>query len=171
MKELTAREFFNMKNEITNNCGIDCKKCPFGKYNNGYFIDCHELDVKYPGKSLDIIIKYSLLKIFDGEHETTKITRKNILQTAEKCVCGDREQDYGSPEDNFKTIASLWEVYLKKKCVDSGSGISINPDDVAVMMILVKIARISSGHAKSDNWVDIAGYAACGGEVEHKNER
>ena len=26
------------------------------------------------------------------------MTRKEILEAAEKCVCGDREQDYGSPE-------------------------------------------------------------------------
>ena len=29
-----------------------------------------------------------------------------------------------------------------------------------------KIARTASGHAKEDNWVDLAGYAACGGEIE-----
>ena len=37
--------------------------------------------------------------------------------------------------------------------------------DVAVMMILLKIARVASSK-KSDNWVDIAGYAACGGEID-----
>nr|DAU67432.1 MAG TPA: hypothetical protein [Caudoviricetes sp.] len=35
---------------------------------------------------------------------------------------------------------------------------------------LLKIARIASGHAKSDNWVDLAGYAACGGEIEAEVE-
>ena len=34
------------------------------------------------------------------------------------------------------------------------------------MLALMKIGRISSGHAKPDNWVDLAGYAACGGEIE-----
>ena len=37
---------------------------------------------------------------------------------------------------------------------------------VAAMMILLKTARISSGTAVSDNWIDIAGYAACGGEIQ-----
>ena len=41
------------------------------------------------------------------------MTRREILAEAEKCVCGDREQDYGSPEDNFKAIAELWQVYRK----------------------------------------------------------
>lgn len=44
------------------------------------------------------------------------------------------------------------------------------PEDVAAMMALLKIARIASGHAKADNWVDLAGYAACGGEIEERRE-
>ena len=85
------------------------------------------------------------------------MTRKEILETAAKCVCGDREQDYGSPENNFKTIADLWTVY---------TGFGFTAVDVAVMLALLKIARIGSGHAKEDNWIDLAGYAACGGEIE-----
>lgn len=34
------------------------------------------------------------------------------------------------------------------------------------MLGLLKIARIATGHGKADNWVDLAGYAACGGELE-----
>jgi hypothetical protein len=34
------------------------------------------------------------------------------------------------------------------------------------MMALLKVARIATGHGKADNWVDLAGYAACGGELE-----
>ena len=85
------------------------------------------------------------------------MTRKEILETAAKCVCGDREQDYGSPENNFKTIADLWSAY---------TGFGFTAVDVAVMLALLKIARIGSGYAKEDNWVDLAGYAACGGEIE-----
>lgn len=40
------------------------------------------------------------------------MTRADILQTAEKCVCGQREQDYGSPENNFQVIADLWNAYI-----------------------------------------------------------
>ena len=83
--------------------------------------------------------------------------RTDILTAAQRCVCGDREQDYGSPEDNFKRIANLWSVYLRRR---------ISPKDVAAMLALLKIARIASGHAKDDNWIDLAGYAACGGEIE-----
>lgn len=95
------------------------------------------------------------------------MNRKEILEAAAKCVCGDREQDYGSPENNFCTIAVMWVAYLNSR----GKLIkSIDAKDVAAMMALVKIARISSGHAKEDNWVDLAGYAACGGEIEAQHE-
>ena len=90
------------------------------------------------------------------------MTRAEILKAAEMCICGSREQDYGSLEDNFETIAEFWMDYLVKRF----PSIYLTPKDVAAMMILLKIARISSGHAKDDNWIDIAGYAACGGELE-----
>ena len=83
--------------------------------------------------------------------------REEILYAAKCCVCGDREKDYGSPERNFQMIADFWQDYL---------GHPVKPKDVAAMLALLKIARIASGHAKEDNWIDLAGYAACGGEIE-----
>lgn len=82
--------------------------------------------------------------------------RKEILQAAERCVCGRRVQDYGTPEDNFRMIAELWGVY---------KGVTFTPLDVAVMMVLLKLARIRTGTATEDSFVDLAGYAACGGEI------
>lgn len=85
--------------------------------------------------------------------------RSEILAAAEKCVCGHRELDYGSPEDNFGKIAKLWSVYL---------GIAISSVDVAMMMALLKIARVKGaqlGRVSEDSFVDLAGYAACGGEI------
>ncbi|MDO5549285.1 MAG: DUF6378 domain-containing protein [Eubacteriales bacterium] len=90
--------------------------------------------------------------------------RAEILQTAETCVCGQREQDYGTPEDNFSSIASLWGAYL---------GVQLTAEDVAMLMCLFKIGRIKTGTGTADSFVDLAGYAACGGEIvtEKKNER
>lgn len=89
-------------------------------------------------------------------------TRESVLEAAKKCVCGGREQDYGSPEHNFLTIANLWSDYLAAK----PDGYTLAPYDVAAMLGLLKISRIASGHGKEDNWVDLAGYAACGGELQ-----
>lgn len=35
------------------------------------------------------------------------MTRLGTLKAAAECVCGSREEDYGSPEDNFAVIAGL----------------------------------------------------------------
>ena len=94
------------------------------------------------------------------------MNRKEILEAAAKCVCGDREQDYGSPENNFQTIGNLWSDFLH----GAGKSTFITSKEVAAMLALLKIARIASGHAKEDNWVDLAGYAACGGEIEAQHE-
>lgn len=97
------------------------------------------------------------------------MTRKEILEVAEQCVCHDRNEQYGSPEDNFKTIAYLWTDYLNAGNALRGVGICLRAKDVAVMMILLKVARIATGSGSQDNWIDLAGYAACGGEIEGKD--
>lgn len=79
--------------------------------------------------------------------------RAEILEAARVCVCGEREQDYGSPEDNFETIGLLWGVYLR----------AAHPE-LARVMALLKVARIKAGD-KADSFVDLAGYAACAGEI------
>jgi len=88
------------------------------------------------------------------------MTRAETLDKAKQCVCGQRENEYGSPEDNFLTIAKLWSAY---KDVD------FSANDVAMMMALLKIARIRTGTATEDSFVDLAGYAACGAEIASKN--
>lgn len=85
-------------------------------------------------------------------------TRKTILDAAEKCVCHDRQDTHGRPEDSFGAIADLWTAYL-------GTGQEIDPVDVANMMILLKIGRAKGNPKHQDNWVDMAGYAACAGEI------
>lgn len=104
-----------------------------------------------------------------GEDAKRRLTRADILHAAEKCVCGQREQDYGTPEDNFKTIAELWEAYLNKACT-RGVNVRVEAKDVAAMMALLKIARIAAGGGKADSWIDLAGYAACGAECEGVTE-
>lgn len=90
----------------------------------------------------------------DDEPKISK--RAEILHEAEHCICGQREQDYGSPEDNFGIIAKLWSDY---------TGTFITSLDVAMMMCLLKIARIKNGGGTGDSFVDLCGYAACGGEI------
>ena len=90
------------------------------------------------------------------------MNRNDVLTQAANMVNGDRQDDYGTPEQNFERIALLWTCYLGERRLRD----EITPVDVAAMMALLKIARIASGHGKKDNWIDLAGYAACGGELQ-----
>lgn len=91
-------------------------------------------------------------------------TRKDILSGAENCVCKSREADYSSPENSFKVIAGMWTSYLDAKGFMSSE--ALTSKDVAAMMVLFKMSRVATGRGKADNWIDAAGYAACGGETE-----
>lgn len=88
--------------------------------------------------------------------------RSEILAEANKITNGARQEHYGSPEDNFANIAMLWQCHTGK---------SVTPVDVAIMMILLKVARLKADPLHMDSWVDICGYAACGGEMVSERTR
>ena len=90
--------------------------------------------------------------------------RSECLSVADKIVNGERQQAYGTPEQNFNRIAELWTTYLASREEERLDVITAK--DVAVMMMLLKIARIMSGTSTQDSWIDIAGYAACGCELD-----
>ncbi len=94
--------------------------------------------------------------------------RYELLKEAMDTVCMNRQDQYGNPENNFDTIANFWSKYLASAGVLSGENNTINltAHDVAAMMILVKVSRIANGNPKKDNWTDIAGYSACGAELQ-----
>lgn len=93
-----------------------------------------------------------------------KITREEILRDAIRTVCEDRNTQYGEPEDSFQVIAAFWETYVREGCVSHGADVCIRSEDVAMMMVLLKVAR-AIYRTKADTYIDIAGYAACAGEI------
>lgn len=147
--------------------GKDCDDCPLDNRNNGTGRVCTAyIDIAPKSAAL----RMGLLCVEGPDIAPTAAkneppTRRSILRDAEKCVVGDREQDYGSPENSFAVIGKLWGIYLEEKCLHDGH-ITILPEDTAALMCLFKTARVATGHGKADNWVDLAGYAACGGEIE-----
>lgn len=98
-----------------------------------------------------------------GETEPDPNSRRGILLQAIRCVCGDRDQDYGSPEHSLSAIGRFWADYIRSKY---GAEVPLTGADASAMMVLFKMARVATGHGKADNWIDAAGYAACGGELE-----
>lgn len=80
-----------------------------------------------------------------------KVTSCTILDEARAIVDGDREQTYGDPCKTMQMIADLWSVFLRQE---------IHPEDVAMMMALLKIARYTqSGFEHRGSLVDLCGYA------------
>lgn len=82
--------------------------------------------------------------------------RSEILQTALQAVTVDRAATHGRAEDTFGLLAQLWSAYL---------GIPVTAVDAALMLGLLKIARARGNPGHGDNFVDLAGYAACAGEL------
>ena len=105
------------------------------------------------------------------EQKTQPISmRARILNKAERCICGGRDTDYGTPENSFNAIAKLWNAYLSAR----GFHNTVTPHDVAMLMGLLKVARIAGSVGPCvnlDSYVDLAGYAACAAELGLEEEK
>lgn len=80
---------------------------------------------------------------------------KSVLEEAEEIINGPRRDDYGDVHESFQRIADLWTTTLSH---------TVTPEQVALCMIQLKIARAINGMAR-DSIVDIAGYAGCLGRL------
>lgn len=105
-------------------------------------------------------------------------TKESICSEADRLVDGARQGTYGHPLDNFTNIAELWTAYLRGKAYDfdpkdfvpepseveggfpRATSDWLDPDDVAMLLVLLKVARLENGYHR-DTLVDIAGYAKC----------
>ena len=87
--------------------------------------------------------------------------RTQILNEAADIINGDREDTYGTPQQNFACVAKIWSAIL---------GIEISPTQVCLCMIGVKLGRAATGKIDhQDNYRDMAGFAGLGAEVS-KND-
>lgn len=77
-------------------------------------------------------------------------------ETAGKLVAGDRRETHGDFQENFRAIAAVWNGYLHAK---HPSTMVLTMQDVAWMMVTLKIARTMHGGFNPDDYVDAIGYA------------
>lgn len=84
------------------------------------------------------------------------MNRQEILKAAEDCVCRDRQATHGAPENSFGKLAAVWSARL---------GIDITPAQTTILLSDLKTVRAWDNPDHADNWVDGAGYMACGGEL------
>lgn len=80
-----------------------------------------------------------------------------ILEKAQEIIYGERAQSYGPFDAEAVKLAAMWSAYL---------GFEIVPEDVPVMMVLLKVSRLSNDKTHTDSWLDIAGYAGCAGKLK-----
>ena len=89
----------------------------------------------------------------------------DALSRALNLVDGERARTHGDKYINHSKIAALWNAYL----VNAGKlrdDAALDATDVALLMLLLKIARTQSGGAHNDdNFVDMAGYAGVAAET------
>lgn len=82
--------------------------------------------------------------------------RADILAEASRIITTDRNAQYGEPENLFGLIAAYWSAHLDRP---------VTSHDVAVMMGLLKCARMQANPGHRDSAVDACGYLAIAGEI------
>lgn len=83
--------------------------------------------------------------------------RGSVLLEALQVINGERQDQYGNPENNFERIAGFWSAY---------TGTVLTGHDVAMMMALMKIARICTGTGTQDSYIDCAGYIGLACDID-----
>lgn len=91
----------------------------------------------------------------------------SVLDEASRTINGERQDQYGKPEDCFALIANYWTTYLGSRGYLQEGQIGLHKEDVAMLMVLFKIAREAHSH-KRDNIVDLCGYAGIYGDMVRK---
>lgn len=92
---------------------------------------------------------------FDGGRPRATHT---ALTEASALLNGDRHDQYGDARVTHERIAAMWNAIVPQ-------GRRITASDVALMMIAVKSIRASKNPKHRDSWVDIAGYAEIGSQL------
>ena len=91
------------------------------------------------------------------------MTKEEILKKAKDLISGDRNATHGDAFQNHAEIAEFWNIFLDKNLQPMAS---ISAEDVALMMVLMKISRNNQGKKNNlDNFIDMCGYAAIAGEI------
>lgn len=105
---------------------------------------------------------YRMLDKLSEEQTAPHPQDETVLSEANRLVTRDRGNQYGPPEQDFERTAGMATALFRDLLRD---GAAFKPEHVALFMVLLKASRaIWSG--KRDNWVDMAGYAACGHRCE-----
>ena len=91
------------------------------------------------------------------------MSKEEILVKANQLISKTRNETHGDAFKNHAEIAEFWNIFLDKKLQPMAG---ITAEDVALMMVLMKISRNNQGKKNNlDNFIDMCGYAAIAGEI------
>jgi hypothetical protein len=82
--------------------------------------------------------------------------KRDEFLTKAQAIATARDIEYGTPNVSMLRISRLWSEYL---------GYPIDPHEVAICMLLVKVSRISESAEHKDSYYDIINYATISGEL------
>lgn len=74
----------------------------------------------------------------------------------------ERGAEYGPPLENHQRIGQMWAAIL---------GMPVSPEQVALCLAAMKIARLAHNSDHQDSWKDLAGYAATGSECVDERQK
>jgi hypothetical protein len=89
------------------------------------------------------------------------VVKKTVLEEAQALVLGNRQAAYGAPLDNWTQTADMWSTLFGHK---------ITAEQAVLAMMAVKMSR-EAFVPKTDNRVDIAGYALVLDMIIEERER
>ena len=105
-------------------------------------------------------VRFVMDAIEDARREESEAMTKSEFLDEVKRIVAEREGQHGKPAETFK---AAWSVYLTAIV---GVPVMLREEDVAMMMVELKVQRFAGGQsAHMDTLLDIAGYAACAGEL------
>lgn len=89
--------------------------------------------------------------------------RAQLLDKAKKYITQDRNNTYGPPHQDFQRVADM----MTSLGFRGPGGGPVQAHHFAMVMVCLKLSRLVWSPLHDDNWVDMAGYAGCGGEAAH----
>jgi hypothetical protein len=144
-------------------------KGPVDVFFNGQFVGTAEaLDVvdkptELTPKQENEILRY----LTEQARADNRKPPESILAEAQRITGGDRQAQYGPPDQDFRRTAEMWTGLFGDLLK---SGTRFDAFHVALAMILLKTSR-QMHQRKRDNWTDIAGYAHCGNICDEQDDK
>lgn len=101
--------------------------------------------------------------------------RGACLKNAIKIINGERNDQYGNPENSFQVIADHWNATIKQLAqnrIDNHENLDnlLSAENVAQFMVLFKHCRQICGSGKEDNYTDQAGYIGLANDLSKEKK-